>query len=128
MLDMNERPLPGYEGRRGLEGHQPKNEGDRQRGYTESKFAGHPYFKCCYCPFDNQEERETRLHVYKQHWIRPEAFLPETRPPQATLFDASGRMVESIPIQRGELLDAVVLSNEDEIIGLAFEDVLEDEI
>lgn len=97
-MDFTERKFPDYERRRGLAGHQPKNETDRKRGYTESTFGNNPVFKCCFCPFDNFKEADTRIHVFQKHWLdSSKPFVPVAmRPPEATLYQANGDLVTEI--------------------------------
>ncbi len=98
-MDFTERKFPDYLNKRGLAGHQPKNDAEKKRGYTESSFGAHPVFKCCFCPFDNFKESDTRIHVFQKHWLdSSKPFVPISRPPEATLYGPDGRMVTEIPV------------------------------
>lgn len=78
----------------GLVKHRPKDDADRERGYTAGSWQSLTVFRCCLCPADSFNESEIAHHVFTRHH---QADPPSMRPPTALLFDPDGKVIESIP-------------------------------
>lgn len=67
-------PLPDYETKLGVEGHQPKTEEERKQGYVIRLWSNLTRLRCIFCPFEchhagNSSINDMRLHLYTKHWL-----------------------------------------------------------
>lgn len=67
-------PLPDYDTKLGVEGHQPKTPEERAQGYVIRQWCNLIRLRCIFCPFEchhsgNSAINDMRLHLYTKHWI-----------------------------------------------------------